>query len=154
MLKITYRIFLKRCSGCQAQCQNSSSMTIVAASTITCLLKRILFLRRSTFHFDCKHSSTNIVCHENCIPRLFPELLVSDSDQTFYFNSSKYEQINVWLGGYHAILHEMKASHYNFLLDELIRRKNQVPKVKLEKDGHLPSYVLDFDRISHHNFIA
>jgi len=94
-----------------------------------------------TFHFDCKHSSADIVCCEHCNPRLFPELLLADSDRVFYFNSSKCEQINVWLGGYHAIFREMKASRYNFLLDELIMRKNRLLKAKLAKDEHLPSYV-------------
>ena len=93
------------------------------------------------FHFDCKHSSNDIVCREHCNPRLFPELLVADSDRVFYFNSSKCEQINVWLGGYHAILREMKASRYNFLLDELIMRKNRLLKAKLKKEEHLPSYI-------------
>ncbi|KAF8964966.1 hypothetical protein BDZ97DRAFT_1659637 [Flammula alnicola] len=91
------------------------------------------------FHYDCKHSRTDIICREHCNPRLFLELL--NDDGTWYFNSSKCEQLNVWLGGYHAILREMKADRYNFLLDELIMRKNRVLKAKLEKEGHLPSYV-------------
>ena len=60
---------------------------------------------------------------------------------TWYFNSSKCEQLNVWLGGYHAILREMNADRYEFLLDELIMRKNKLLKVKLERDGHLPGYI-------------
>lgn len=91
------------------------------------------------FHYDCKYSRTDVICREHCNPRLFPELL--NDDGTWYFNSSKCEQLNVWLGGYHAILREMKANRYNFLLDELIMRKNRVLRAKLEKEGHLPSYV-------------
>ncbi|KAF8967557.1 hypothetical protein BDZ97DRAFT_1980385 [Flammula alnicola] len=91
------------------------------------------------FHYDCKHSRTDIVCREHCNPRLFPELLFKDG--TWYFNSSKCEQINVWLGGYHAILREMKAERYEFLLDELIMRKNRALKAKLEKEDVLPSYI-------------
>ena len=45
------------------------------------------------------------------------------------------------LGRYHAILHEMNADRYEFLLNELIMRKNKLLKVKLECDGHLPSYI-------------
>ncbi|KAF8868400.1 hypothetical protein CPB84DRAFT_1819247 [Gymnopilus junonius] len=93
------------------------------------------------FHYDCKHSRMDIVCPEHCNPRLFPELLLNNSGCTFYFNSSKCEQINMWLGGYHAILHEMQADCYNFLLDELIMRKNRLLKRKLEKDSHFPSYI-------------
>ena len=91
------------------------------------------------FRYDCKHSRTDVICREHCNPRLFPELL--NNDGTWYFNSSKCEQLNVWLGEYHAILREMKADRYNFLLDELIMRKNRVLKAKLEKEDHLPSYV-------------
>ena len=96
-----------------------------------------------TFHFNCKHSQTDIICHEHCNPRLFPELLLSDksSDRTFYFNSLKCKQINVWIGRYHAILREMQASCYNFLLNKLIMRKNRVLKAKLKQEGHLPSYI-------------
>ena len=94
------------------------------------------------FHYDCKHSRTDIICRQHCNPRLFRELLIDDaSGRTFYFNSSKCEQINVWLGGYHAILREMQADRYNFLLDELIMRKNRALKAKLEKDERLPGYV-------------
>ncbi|KJA13704.1 hypothetical protein HYPSUDRAFT_72911 [Hypholoma sublateritium FD-334 SS-4] len=93
------------------------------------------------FHFDCKHKSSDIICREHCNPRKFPELV--NDDGTWYFNSSKCEQTNAWLGGYHAILREMGADRYNFLLDELIMRKNRNTVQKLEKDGHLPSYILN-----------
>lgn len=93
----------------------------------------------NAFHFDCKHKKTDVVCQEHCNPRKCPELI--DVDGTWYFNSSKCEQLNVWLGGYHAILREMNADRYEFLLDELIMRKNKLLKVKLERDGHLPGYI-------------
>lgn len=89
------------------------------------------------FHYDCKHKVTDIVCRQHCNPRKFPELL--NPDGTWYFNSSKCEQLNAWLRGYQAIFREMNAERYDFLLDELILRKNRALVAKLEKDGHLPS---------------
>ena len=35
----------------------------------------------------------------------------------------------------------MNADRYEFLLDELIMRKNKLLKVKLEHNGHLPGYI-------------
>jgi hypothetical protein len=93
------------------------------------------------FHFNSKHKATDIICREHCDPCKFPELV--NSDGTWYFNSSKCEQVNAWLGGYHAILREMGADRYNFLLDELIMRKNRGLILKLERDGCLPSYIPD-----------
>ncbi|KAF8160312.1 hypothetical protein BJ912DRAFT_1026540 [Pholiota molesta] len=90
------------------------------------------------FHFDCKH--------KHCNPRKFPELV--NPDGSWHFNSSKCEQTNVWLGGYHAVLREMTAYRYEFLLDELIMRKNRVLIQKLEHDGHLPSYIPDLYQCS------
>lgn len=91
------------------------------------------------FHYDCKHKATDIVCQEHCNPRKFPELV--NKDGTWFFNSSKCEQHNAWLGGYHAILREMTAYRYEFLLDELILRKNRAIIQKQEHDGHVPSYI-------------
>jgi hypothetical protein len=90
------------------------------------------------FHFECKHKKTDTVCQEHCNPRLFPELI--DANGKWYFNSSKCEQINSWLGGYHAIFREMSQERYDFLLDELIMRKNRIVRAKLEAQGCLPSY--------------
>ena len=89
------------------------------------------------FHFTCKHSETDTFCQENCNPHAFPELLREDGG--WYFNSSIAEQTNVWLGGFHAICREMRIDKYTFFLDEMIMRKNRLTKVKLEKDGMIPS---------------
>jgi hypothetical protein len=90
------------------------------------------------FHFDVKHKKTDTFCQEHCNPRYFDEIL--NPDGSWWVNSSKCEQLNVWLGGYHAILREMSADRYRFFLDELIMRKNRELKAKLERDGHMPSY--------------
>ena len=37
----------------------------------------------------------------------------------------------------------MNADRYNFLLDELVMRKNRVQLAKLEKAGYVPSYIPD-----------
>ncbi|PPR05018.1 hypothetical protein CVT24_010211 [Panaeolus cyanescens] len=90
------------------------------------------------FHFESKHKKTDTVCQEHCNPRLFPELV--NADGTWYFNSSKCEQFNSWLGGFRAIFREMSAERYNFLLDELIMRKNQALLQKLARRGYGPGY--------------
>lgn len=100
----------------------------------------------NAFHFDCKHKVTDIICREHCNPQKFPELI--NPDGSWHFNSSKCEQTNVWLSGYHAVLHEMTAYRYEFLLDELIMRKNRVLIQKLEHDRHLPSYIPDLRQYS------
>lgn len=53
------------------------------------------------FHFKCKHKTTDVFCQANCNPAFFPELLDGDK---WVFNSSAAEQVNVWLGGYLAML--------------------------------------------------
>jgi len=92
-------------------------------------------LHVDVFHWDCKH--TDIECSVHCNPHNFPDFVGPDG-KTWVFNSSIVEQTNVWLGGYHAILWEMGVVKFNFFLDEMIMRKNQIVKGKLEKDGMFP----------------
>jgi len=89
------------------------------------------------FHFSCKHSVTDEFCQTHCNPANFPELLVKDGSG-WYFNSSIAEQTNVWLGGFHAILHEMHVDMYNFFLDEMIIQRNHLTKMRLYEQGHCP----------------
>ncbi len=91
------------------------------------------------FHYDCKHKVTDVIRRQHCNPRKFPKLL--NPGGTWYFNSSKCEQLNAWLRSYQAIFWEMNSDRYEFLLDELIMRKNRALVAKLEKDGHIPSCV-------------
>ena len=65
------------------------------------------------FHFKSKHAVTNEFCQAHCNPAVFPEL-EGENGKPWYFNSSIAEQTNVWLGGYHAICHEMLVDKYNF----------------------------------------
>ena len=48
---------------------------------------------------------------------------------------------NAWLGGYSSIVREMLPDKFDFLLDEMIRLRNAVVLIKLEKDGHNPSIL-------------
>ncbi|KDR76386.1 hypothetical protein GALMADRAFT_67947, partial [Galerina marginata CBS 339.88] len=94
------------------------------------------------FHWTCKHKQKSEACSYHCNPSKFEELLGQDS-KTWFFNSSVAEQTNVWLGGYHSILREMRVTKYNFFLDEMILRKNRIIKAALEKKGLDPHYILD-----------
>ncbi|TFK45431.1 hypothetical protein OE88DRAFT_1721508 [Heliocybe sulcata] len=90
------------------------------------------------FHWECKHKKNDVECSFHCNPFCFPELLVpgeGGKSWKWRFNSSIAEQINVWL--------EMGVDKYNFFLDEMIMRKNRITKAKLQKDGHIPSYIPD-----------
>jgi hypothetical protein len=89
------------------------------------------------FHFKCKHSEKDVFCQEKCNPAAYPELL-GEGLQQWYFNSSVAEQTNSWLGGYHAICREMTVHRYNFFLDEMIRRRNQITLDKLIKGKQEP----------------
>jgi hypothetical protein len=89
------------------------------------------------FHFTSKHSEADVFCQENCNPIAFPELIREDGG--WYFNSSIAEQTNVWLGGFHSILREMRMDKYVFFLDEMIMRRNRMTKEKLEKEGMVPT---------------
>ncbi|KAH9898586.1 hypothetical protein C8Q73DRAFT_640322 [Cubamyces lactineus] len=90
------------------------------------------------FHWTSKHKKTDVACSVHCNPHRFPDLLRPDN--TWYFNSSRAEQTNVWFGGYHAIIREMGAIKYAFFLDEMILRKNELTRVKLEGEGATPGY--------------
>jgi hypothetical protein len=96
-----------------------------------------IVLTVDVFHFKSKHSVTDTFCQTTCNPVAFPEL-AGEHGKAWYFNSSIAEQTNVWLGGYHAICREMLVDKYNFFLDEMILRRNQVTHAKLEKEGHHP----------------
>jgi hypothetical protein len=76
------------------------------------------------FHYDCKHKKSTTACQQHCNPYLFPELL-NDDREGWRFNSLICEQTNLWVGGYHAILREMGADRYDFVLDEMVMGRNE-----------------------------
>lgn len=88
------------------------------------------------FHFKSKHKETDIECGQNCNPYLWPELRTEDGK--WRFNSSAAEQTNAWYGGFLAIVRDMQADRYNFFLDEMVRRRNQIIVQELERKGQEP----------------
>jgi hypothetical protein len=91
------------------------------------------------FHFKSKHKETDEFCQKHCNPALWPELV--DADGKWIFNSSIAEQVNVWIGGYLAIVRDMLPHRYDFFLDEMIKQRNQVVVEKLRKSGQIPYHI-------------
>ncbi|KAF8827032.1 hypothetical protein HHX47_DHR5000564 [Lentinula edodes] len=88
------------------------------------------------FHFKSKHKESDEFCQKHCNPLQWTEL-VGDNGK-WVFNSSAAEQGNVWIGGYQAIVREMLPHNYNFFLDEMIKRRNEVLVAKLRQAGNAP----------------
>ncbi|EIW75906.1 hypothetical protein CONPUDRAFT_65267 [Coniophora puteana RWD-64-598 SS2] len=91
------------------------------------------------FHFRNKHKTTDEFCQRYCNPADFPELQ-SEDGSGWWFNSSVAEQVNVWLGSFHAIVREMRPIRYNFFLDEMVRLRNIDVLASLERKGLCPTY--------------
>ncbi|KZV93219.1 hypothetical protein EXIGLDRAFT_768232 [Exidia glandulosa HHB12029] len=64
------------------------------------------------FHFKCKHKESDLFCSMNCNPMQWADLQV---DGKWAFNSSAAEQANVWMGGFRAIVREMRPDRAIFL---------------------------------------
>ncbi|KAJ6505310.1 hypothetical protein C8R45DRAFT_1091049 [Mycena sanguinolenta] len=92
------------------------------------------------WHFLNKHKVSHEFCQKHCNAYDYPELLNEDG-KTWFFNTSIAEQVNVWIGGYHAIVREMLPVKYNFFLDEMIRLRNIATVAQLELDGHCPRHA-------------
>ncbi|EJF65881.1 hypothetical protein DICSQDRAFT_143244 [Dichomitus squalens LYAD-421 SS1] len=69
------------------------------------------------FHAKTKHKDSDAFCGQYCNAALFPDLLVGNQ---WRFNSSAAEMTNAWFGGFQAMVREMRATRYDFLLDERI----------------------------------
>lgn len=93
------------------------------------------------FHFKCKHKETDEYCATHCNPASYSELM---DNGKWVFNSSAAEQANAWIGGFLAIVREMRAERYNFFLDEVIRRRNEWLFEELEAKGQHPGF-LEYD---------
>lgn len=91
------------------------------------------------FHFKSKHKETDEFCQKHCNPALWPEL--SDENGKWIFNSSIAEQVNVWIGGYQAIVRDMLPHRYDFFLDKMIKRRNEILVEKLWNSGQVPYHV-------------
>jgi hypothetical protein len=92
------------------------------------------------WHFLNKHKSMHQFCQEHCNPADYPELMGPNGE--WWFNTSIAEQVNVWLGGFHAICREMLPVKYNFFLDEMIRLRNEVTIANLEAKGFRPRHSI------------
>jgi hypothetical protein len=93
------------------------------------------------FHYQCKHSKTDKFCTDNCNPSKWSELRENGK---WVFNSSAAEQTNAWIGGFLAIVREMRVERFNFFLDEMIRRRNDWIMEELSRKGKNPRF-LDYD---------
>ena len=88
------------------------------------------------FHFKSKHKEQDTFCGTFCNPYIWMELVGEDGK--WVFNSSAAEQTNAWFGGFHAIVRDMRVERYNFFLDEMIMRRNQILRQQLEAQGASP----------------
>ncbi|KAI0309790.1 hypothetical protein OF83DRAFT_1157459 [Amylostereum chailletii] len=98
-----------------------------------------MILPVDVFHFKSKHKETDEFCQKHCNPAMFPEL--HDEKGHWHFNSSAAEQANVWIDGYLPIVREMLAYRFEFFLDEMIKRRNEILIAKLRADGQAPYIV-------------
>ena len=92
------------------------------------------------FHWTCKHKHSDVACSDWCNPYNYPQLWDQETGE-WWFNSSIAEQNNVWIGGYRSILRGMSATHYNFLLDELIMNCNEMRREQLMLEGYAPAML-------------
>ena len=90
------------------------------------------------FHFKCKHKESDEYCATHCNPASYPELMTGEK---WTFNSSVAEQANAWVGGFLAIVRDMRPERYNFFLDEVIRRRNQWLYEELAAKGLNPTFL-------------
>jgi len=94
------------------------------------------------FHFKSKHKETDDFCRKHCNPAKWTEL--ADGNGKWIFNLSAAEQVNAWIGGYLAMVCEMLAHQYDFFLDEMIKRRNEMVLEHLANAGQAPYYVPHF----------
>ncbi|KAL4256186.1 hypothetical protein AB1N83_012856 [Pleurotus pulmonarius] len=67
------------------------------------------------FHFKSKHKESDVNCQMYCNPAAFLELM---QEGKWRLNTSICEQMNIWIGGYQAILQNMEVTRFNFYMDE------------------------------------
>ncbi|KAF9544131.1 hypothetical protein CPC08DRAFT_730331 [Agrocybe pediades] len=91
------------------------------------------------FHFKSKHKETDEDCNRHCNPAQWE--ILETPDKKWRFNSSIAEQTNAWIGGYQAIVREMEADRYEFFLDEMIKRRNQLLVARLERQNKCPREI-------------
>ncbi len=102
-----------------------------------------IILPVDVFHFKSKHKLTDEFCQKHCNPAQWPQL--AGPDGKWVFNSSVAEQVNVWAGGYIAIVREMLPHRFEFFLDEMIKRRNEFLVEKLWNTGKIPYHIPLFE---------
>jgi hypothetical protein len=78
------------------------------------------------FHFECKHSESDVYCAEHCNPASFPELMEGNR---WVFNSSAAEQANVWFGQFQSIVREMTVEKYEGSISASTRQGRVIGKI-------------------------
>ncbi|KAI0739265.1 hypothetical protein C8Q80DRAFT_1112653, partial [Daedaleopsis nitida] len=89
------------------------------------------------FHAKTKHKDSDVFCGQYCNAALFPDLLVENNK--WRFNSSAAEMTNAWVGGFQAMVREMRPARYDFFLDEMIIMRNRIIIEELRKNNACPS---------------
>ena len=94
------------------------------------------------FHAKTKHKDSDTYCNQVCNAAQFPDLRIGNK---WRFNSSAAEMTNAWFGGFQGIVREMRATWYDFFLDEVIRIRNDIICAELRRDGENPVDIASND---------
>lgn len=90
------------------------------------------------FHAKTKHKDSDDFCNQHCNAAQWPELF---SQEGWVFNSSAAEMTNAWLGGFQAMVREMRAARYDFFLDEVVKWRNRLIVEELSRSGAQPKLL-------------
>lgn len=90
------------------------------------------------FHMKSNHKGSDTYCGFFCNPARFPDLIQGGK---WCFNSSATEMTNAWLGGFQAIVREMREDRYDFFLDEMIKQRNRMFIADLRNCGARPYHI-------------
>ncbi|RPD55286.1 hypothetical protein L226DRAFT_468844 [Lentinus tigrinus ALCF2SS1-7] len=88
------------------------------------------------FHAKTKHKESDTFCNQHCNAARFPDLILEN--KKWRFNSSAAEMTNAWLGGFQAMVREMRPPRYDFFLDEMILIRNRMIIEDLRRAGENP----------------
>ncbi|EGG01440.1 uncharacterized protein MELLADRAFT_92190 [Melampsora larici-populina 98AG31] len=89
------------------------------------------------FHFR-GHKASDDFCQHYTDPKRFPEL---QKDGNWVFNSSAAEMTNIWYGGFALLAQSMSAIRFNFMMEDMIERRNEWLIQRLSKSCILSATV-------------
>ncbi|KAI0310443.1 hypothetical protein OF83DRAFT_1228775 [Amylostereum chailletii] len=98
------------------------------------------------FHMRTKHKDSDAFCGEHCNPITIPGLV---KDGKWRFNSSAAEMTNAWFGGFQSNVREMRPERFDFFLDEMIKQRNRMIVLDLQKRSLRPYSIPRSDLIGH-----